>query len=296
MAQQVSYVIGKNRGIAWLLLHFWLIVTAIVTLLPLLWMIWASFSSGRLLEGVSLIPRWEKFSLEHYQYLFTYSSTQEKGATPDFVAAFLRTLSVAALNVVVVVTLSTLIGYAVSRFKFKGKGIVLYTMMILQLFPSFMGMVALMVIFRDFGWFGKPWYLVLIYAAGTIPLNTFMVKGFFSSIPYSLDEAAMIDGASRSATFMKILLPTILPITGFMAVNAFMSPWMDYILPSILLNKNSETVAVLLYRWTDPLTTLTYNPLNFMAGGLILGLPIMIVQFYMQRFVVYGLTAGAEKG
>ncbi len=278
-----------------ILVHLWLSVAVIITLIPFLWMLWASLSKGRLLNAVSLWPTLENFSLEHYEYLFTYSSTSGEGAIPDFVGALFRTFGVAVLNVFVVTILSTMVGYAVSRFTFKGKKTFMYSMLVVQLFPAFMGMMALIVMFRDFGWMNNPYTLVWLYAAGMIPLNTYMLRGFFSGIPQSLDEAALIDGASRTKTFFKILLPLCMPMIGFIAVNAFMAPWMDYILPSIILNKKTETIAVLLYRWTDPLTTLTYNPLNFMAGGLVLGLPIMFVQFYMQRFVVYGLTAGADK-
>jgi arabinogalactan oligomer/maltooligosaccharide transport system permease protein len=287
---------GTKKIASSIFLYAWLIVAVIVTLVPLLWMIWASLSKGKLLIGVSLLPTAENFSLEHYEYLFNYRSVTKAGVLPDFVAAFLRTGVVALMNVVVVVTLSTMFGYAVSRFRFKGRKTVMYTLLVLQLFPAFMGMVAIMVLFRDFGWLRNANYLVLIYAAGMIPLNVFMLRGFFQGVPQSLDEAAMIDGATRTKTFFRILLPLVMPMIGFIAVNAFMAPWMDFILPSVLLDKNSETIAVLLYRWTDRLTTLTYNPLNFMAGGLMLGLPIMLVQFYMQRFVVYGLTAGADKG
>ncbi|MEI8096425.1 MAG: ABC transporter permease subunit [Spirochaetales bacterium] len=287
---------GTRNVVAQIFLYLWLIVACLVTLVPLAWMIWASFSKGKLVTGVSLWPKIENFSWEHYQYLFTYASTQKVGDMPDFVAAFGRTLFVALLNTVVVVALSVMFGYAVSRFKFHGKKFVMYALLVLQLFPAFMGMVAIQMIFRDFDWLKNANYFVLVYAAGMIPLNVFMFRGFMSSIPISLDEAAMIDGASRTATFIKILLPVTLPMVGFMAVNAFMAPWMDFILPSQFLDKKSETLAVLLYRWTDKFTTLTYSPLNFMAGGLIVGIPIMLVQFYMQRFVVYGLTAGADKG
>lgn len=297
MAQkQLHWGTPGQKLVQTLLLHVWLVIAALVTLVPLAWMIWASVSKGKLLSGVSLWPVAENFSWEHYQFLFTYSSNPKEGAIPDFVAAFGRTLVVAVLNVGVVVLFSVMVGYAVSRFRFKGRKVFLYTMMILQLFPSFMGMVALLVLFRDFGWLRNANFLVLLYTAGAIPMNVFLLRGYLATIPKSLDEAAMIDGASRTATFTRVLLPLLMPMVGFLAVNAFMAPWMDFMLPSILLDKKSETIAVLLYRWTDKMSTLTYNPLNYMAGGLLLGLPIMVVQFYMQKYVVYGLTSGAEKG
>jgi arabinogalactan oligomer/maltooligosaccharide transport system permease protein len=116
------------------------------------------------------------------------------------------------------------------------------------------------------------------------------------SISLSIDEAAMIDGASKTQVFFKIILPLSGSIIGFVAVNAFMAPWMDYMLPNQLLDMQNQTVAIFLYRLTDPFITMYYNPLNFMAGALLLATPITLVQFYMQRFIVYGMTAGAEKG
>lgn len=296
MESSIRKIPGTHSLYKSVFLYTWLLVTALVTLIPFTWMIWASLSKGKLLQSVDLFPNIKNFSLEHYQYLFTYSSTQKAGATPDFVGAFFRTLTVAFLNVGLVVTVSVMFGYAVSRFRFRGKKLVMYGMLVLQLFPAFMGMVAIMVMFRDFNWLRNPNYLVFLYAAGSIPLNVFMIRGYMASVPMSLDEAAMIDGASRTTTFIKILFPMILPMVGFIAVNSFMAPWMDFMLPSILLDKKSETLAVLLYRWTDRLTTLTYNPLNFFAGGLMVGVPIMIAQVYMQRFVIHGATEGADKG
>jgi len=285
----------STRVLASIGLYTWLVVAVLATVVPLAWIIWASFSKGKLLTGVSLIPNLENFSLEHYEYLFTYASNSKAGTWSDFVAAFFRTGGVALVNTAVVTFLSVMAGYAVSRFNFRGKKTVMYGMLVLQLFPAFMGMFALMVLFRDFGWLRNANYFVMIYAAGMIPLNIFMLRGFIATIPSSLDEAAMIDGASRTKVFFRILLPLMMPMVGFIALNAFMAPWMDYMMPSVFLDKKSETIAVLLYRWTDRMTTLTYNPLNFMAGGLLVGIPIMAVQFYMQRFVQYGLTSGADK-
>lgn len=277
-------------------LHYlWLTLTCLVVLVPILWMISASLTKGKLLSGVPLIPDFSKFSLEHYEYLFTYKS-QSGAQYSDFVAAFLRSLQIAVVNTFAVVLLTTITGFVFSRFKFRGKKSILVSFLLLQMFPSFMGMIALFMIYRTFGWLNKPILLVFIYAAGAIPYNTYLIRGYMRSIPLSIDEAALIDGASKTQIFTKIVLPLSTPIIGFIAVNAFMAPWMDYMLPNQLLNMQNQTVAIFLYRLTDPLITLYYNPLNFMAGALVLATPITIVQFYMQRFIVYGMAAGAEKG
>jgi len=275
--------------------YTWLVLTCLVVLVPILWMIVASFTKGKLLSGVPLLPRFKNFSLEHYAYLFTYRS-QSGARFSDFVASFLRSLSIAVVNTAAVVLLSSMTGFVFARFRFRGKKSLLVSFLLLQMFPSFMGMIAIFMIFRTFGWLNKPLYLVFIYAAGAIPYNTYLIRGYMRSISLSIDEAAMIDGASKTQVFFKIILPLSGSIIGFVAVNAFMAPWMDYMLPNQLLDMQNQTVAIFLYRLTDPFITMYYNPLNFMAGALLLATPITLVQFYMQRFIVYGMTAGAEKG
>lgn len=278
-----------------ILSYSWLIISAVVVLVPLLWMVSAAFTSGKLLSGVPLFPDPSRFSLEHYQFIFSYRSNPAQ-ALADFPGAFVRTLQIAILNTIGVAFFSVTTGYAFARLRFKGKKNMLLTMMVLQMFPSFMGMVALFLLFRTFGFLNKPNYLALIYTAGSIPYNTFLVRGFMRNIPKSLDEAAAIDGASPLQILRMILFPLIVPIIGFISISAFMAPWLDFILQYRFLQPERMTVAVWLFRTTDPFNTLFYNPLRFMAGALLIAIPIMIIQFFMQRYMVYGLTSGAEKG
>lgn len=275
--------------------HAWLVGAGFLVMLPLLWMIMASFTPGKLLSSVKLIPDLSNLSLEHYAWLFTFKS--ETGATlPDFLASFLRSLEVAVLNTLLVVLFSTLSAYVFARFRFKGKRPLMLTLMLLQMFPSFMGMLAIFMIFRNFGWLNQPLYFVTFYVATAVPYNIFLIRGFMMNIPRSLDEAARIDGASNLTVFFRIIMPLTLPIIGFVAVSAFMQPWFDYMIPSQLVTRQNETVALTVFRMTDPMQTMTYNPLNFMAAGLLLSVPILIVNLFSQRFIIYGLTSGADKG
>ncbi|MFQ3547561.1 MAG: ABC transporter permease subunit, partial [Termitinemataceae bacterium] len=193
--------------------YFYLTLTCAVVVIPILWMIIASLTKGKLLSGVPLLPDFSKFSLEHYQYLFTYKS-QSGAQYSDFVAAFLRSLQIAIANTFAVVLLTTITGFVFSRFKFRGKKPILVSFLLLQMFPSFMGMIALFMIYRTFGWLNKPILLTFIYAAGAIPYNTYLIRGYMRSIPLSIDEAALIDGASRTQIFTKIVLPLSTPIIG----------------------------------------------------------------------------------
>lgn len=298
----MSQIVGENnKKFSWLKLftglvaHAWLIFMVLVCLLPVLWMVSAAFTKGADLKAVPIIPDVSKWDLSNFAFVFNHKSSTGPGL-PDYPAAFIRTLLLALVNTVGVVLVSVIAGYVFSRLRFKGRKKMLLTMMVLQMFPSFMGMLALFFIFKQVGWLNNAMMLSVVYITGSIPYNTFLVRGFFQSIPRSLDEAAEIDGASKLQTLRIILLPLIVPIIGFIAINAFMSPWMDYMLQNVFLQADQQTVAVWLYRTTDPFDTLVYNPLRFMAGALVLAVPIMLIQMYMQRFMVHGLTAGADKG
>ncbi len=302
-----------KKILMWIITHTLLLLNLLIVLTPITWMIIASFSKGNLLSSVELpidavkaffsgqfsemsvrFSEWTAtLSLEQYEYLFTYKATTEQ-VLPDYWQAFSTTLYIAVLNTVLVVILSSLVGFAFSRYRFIGKKKILLTLMGLQMFPAFMGMIALFMMFRQFGLLNNPSALTLIYVAGSIPYNTFIIRGFMKNIPKSLDEAAAIDGANNLQIMTKIIIPLALPIMGFVAVTAFMGPWMDYILPSIMMPQE-QTLAVWLFRLSDPKAA-TYSPLAFMAGAFVVAVPIMLVQMYMQKFIVYGLTAGADKG
>lgn len=275
--------------------YIFIAISVTIVLVPILWMVSAAFTKGRLLSTVPLFPDFKNLTLEHYKFIFSYRSNPA-AVFPDYVGAFFRTFNIAFLNTIGVIIFSVLTGYVFARRRFKGKKQMMLGMMVLQMFPSFMGMVALFLLYRTFGLLKNPNYLALIYTAGSIPYNTFLVRGFMRNIPMSLDEAAEIDGASPFQVLRRILLPLIVPIIGFIGVSAFMAPWLDFILQNAFLQPEQQTVAMWLFRTTDELAPLYYNPLRFMAGALLIAIPIMVVQMSMQKYMVHGLTAGADKG
>ena len=284
---------GIKKGLAGTFIYGWLLASLTIIMVPILWMVSAAFTDTENLNAVPIIPNPARWSLANYQEIFTYTGSTTQ-MLPDYPRAFLVSLGVASLSTVLTVIFSSLVGFAFSRYRFKGKKRVLLSMFGLQLFPSFMGMIALFLLFNQFGWLNSWPHLSLIYVAGSIPFNTFIIRGFMKNIPLSLDESARIDGASNVQVLRKIIIPLAAPILGFVAVDSFMKPWLDYILPSILMPEN-ETVAMWLFRVNDN-ESQPYNPMLFMAGGLFIAVPIMMVQIYMQKYVVYGLTGGAEKG
>jgi len=178
---------------------------------------------------------------------------------------------------------------------FRGKKSSLLTILVMQMFPSFLGMTALYVLFLTFGLLDSHWALILLYSAGAIPGNTWLLKGYLNSIPKELDESAMLDGASKSQVFLKIILPLIRPMVSFFAIGAFMGPWMDFIFPRLILSSNENlTLAVGLHGMITGNANNLYT--RFAAGAVLVAIPLTIMFIAVQKHMVEGLSAGATKG
>ncbi|MFP4177576.1 MAG: sugar ABC transporter permease [Acholeplasmataceae bacterium] len=223
-----------------------------------------------------------------------------------FIRWYWNTLSIALINMIAGTVIITGAAYIFARFKFVGKRAGLLAILVLQAFPSFMGLIAMYVLFWTFGLLGQPRALSILYIGGSIPGNLWLVKGFLSQIPKDLDESAMIDGANKFQIFWRIILPLSVPILTFVAVTMFMVPWMDYILPGYLLNyyppeappdydvTQQWTLAVGLFKFIDDIEYIHYSA--FAAGALLVGLPITILYMLFQRYLIEGIMAGATKG
>ena len=176
-----------------------------------------------------------------------------------------------------------------SRFKFKGKKTSLMAIMILSMFPTFLSMTAIYTLFLILGLVGKPISMVIVYSVGAIPYNTWLVKGYLDGVPYAIDEAAYIDGCSRFQAFFKIILPMSRPIITYCAVSQFMLPWMDFILPNILLsNDKSKTLAVGLFALINGKESINFT--IFAAGAVLIAIPITIVFIIFQKYLFEQLT------
>jgi arabinogalactan oligomer/maltooligosaccharide transport system permease protein len=163
------------------------------------------------------------------------------------------------------------------------------------MFPSFMGMIAMYNILWQLNMLDSHWGLILVYASGQIPFNTWLVKGYLSTIPKSLDEAAMIDGASKIRIFFSIILPLARPIMVFVALTQFMAPWMDFIFPRLILSSNEKkTLAIGLYDLISGDTNKNFT--NFAAGAVLVAVPITAIFMYFQKYFVEGMLAGSTKG
>lgn len=260
-----------------------LIIFSVAVIYPVIWIVGSSFNEGTSLATSRAIPK--NFTLDNYIRLF--QKTKYK-------TWYFNTLKIAVVNMIASVFLSGTMGYVFARLKFAGKKFGLMSILILQMFPTFMGMIAIYVLFLNFGLLDHPLALVLIYAVGQIPYNTWLIKGYLNNIPKSLDEAAYVDGATKFQTFTRIILPIMSPILTFVAITQFMAPWFDFILPNYLISSDEKrTLAVGLYRLINGQQNNNFT--MFAAGSVLVAAPITILYIFLQKFLVEGLTAGANK-
>lgn len=270
-------------------------LVAVIVIVPVIYIFGLAFSNIS-----SSIPNtiWPKEpNLKALYYLFDET---------NFPRWYMNTLMIALVNMFVGTILITGAAYVFARFNFKGKKAGLLSILVLQAFPSFMGLIAMYVLFWTFGLLGKPLALSILYIGGSIPGNLWLIKGFLTQIPKDLDESAMIDGANKIQIFTKIILPLSVPILTFVAVSMFMGPWMDYMLPGYLLNyypanagpnydvTQQWTLAVGLFKFINDPQYMHYSA--FAMGALLVGIPITILYMVFQKYLIEGIMAGATKG
>lgn len=265
------------------LTHIILIAVCFIFLFPCLWLILASFSkSGSIYSFKGFFP--QEYSLDTFRNLFTDTEMY------NYPQWFRNTLFIAVMSCLIGSFLVILTAYTMSRFQFSGRKMIMKTTLVLGMFPSFMGMIAVYIIMTQFGLINKMWGLILIYSANA-PMGYLTQKGFFDTIPISIDEAARIDGATNFQVFYKINLPLSLPIIVYTALTSFVFPWSDFILPKLLLKeKDLYTVAVGLMNLGETEFS------RFAAGSVFIAVPIVILYFCLMKFFVNGMTSGAVKG
>ncbi|TDT72255.1 arabinogalactan oligomer/maltooligosaccharide transport system permease protein [Hypnocyclicus thermotrophus] len=261
-----------------------LILIAIIVILPVVWIVLSSFQQGTSLYSSTFIPK--KLTLVHYKELFTKT---------DFPIWYMNTLKIAFFNMIIGVIVTTLTAYTFSRYRFRGRKEMMIGMLILQMFPSFLSMTAIFVLLTKLQLVDSHWGLIIVYAAGQIPYNAWLVKGYFEGIPKSLDEAARVDGAGHLTIFWKIIMPLARPILVLIALTNFTGPWFDFIFPKLILRSRfKKTLAVGIFEWVQGRADNNFT--LFAAGSLLVAIPILILFVFLQKNIVEGLSQGATKG
>ncbi|ARN19187.1 maltose ABC transporter permease MalG [Piscinibacter gummiphilus] len=296
----MAIVVDKSHRWRVVLAHVFLICLVLVVIFPFLMILSISLRPGNFAAG-SLIP--EQISFEHWKLALGISYTAEDGrlVKPDFpVLLWLwNSVKVAGLTAIITLFLSTTAAYAFARMQFRGKQASLAGLMLMQMFPSVLALVAIYAIFDRIGnvfpTFGidSHWSLLLAYSGG-IALHVWTIKGYFDTIPVEIEEAAKVDGATPWQAFRLVLLPMAVPILMVVFLLAFIGAIIEYPVASILLHEEAKlTLAVgsklflyeQKYLWGD-----------FAAAAILSGLPITVVFILAQKWMISGLTAGGIKG
>lgn len=267
------------------------VLAIIYALIPIIYIISASLNPNGSVSSASILPT--AFSLENYTALFT-------DPTLPFARWFLNTLIVATVVVVISIFCSAAGAYAFSRFRFRGRRGSLFALLLVQMFPQFLAAAALFTIFTTVGQVAP--FIGLDTLAGYIVVllggalgQVWLIKGFFDSIPRELDEAAVMDGATHTQVYFRIILPLVTPILAVTGVLSFVSVIGEFILASIFLRDTEvKTLAVGLYGLLD--SDRTGNLGVFAAAAVLTALPVVLLFQYLQRYIVGGITAGSVKG
>lgn len=265
-----------------------LIAWVIAILWPLFQMVVSAFN-GKQEQYLMLNDNFE-FSFEHFKYLFSETL---------YLTWVKNTIFIAASTAILTLTIVSFTGFAYSRYRFKGRKASLMAIMLIQTIPTFAGITAYFTMHSIIGslapWFSRQMMLILIYSGGGIAGNTFILKGYIDSISTELDDAARIDGCSSMQVYRLIIMPIAKPMLAIIALWSFIGPFMDYLLPRVLLtNPNSFTLAAGLFTLISDFRTL--NQPAFAAGGLLTAVPIVILFIVLQKQLVSGLSQGSVKG
>ncbi|PLR78872.1 sugar ABC transporter permease [Bacillus sp. V3-13] len=257
-----------------------------IIIYPLLWVLGSSFNPGQSLSGSAMFPK--NPTTAHYQYLFDPDKS-------NYVRWYMNSLKISISTMVLTVITVSLTAYSFSRYRFVGRKNGLITFLVLQMIPNFAALIAIFVLATRTELIDTHLGLILVYAGGQIPMNTWLMKGYLDTIPKELDESAKMDGAGHLRVFWQIVMPLAKPIISVVALFSFIAPLGDFILARVLLRTNEKfTMTVGLYEMVAKQFGNEFT--KFAAGSVLIAIPIAILFLMFQKYFVSGLTAGGTKG
>lgn len=272
--------------------HGFLSILAFIWILPIFFVLLTSFRAESGSYKSYIFPK--NYTLDNYINLFTQSASGI-----NYSRWFLNTLIVAIASCLLSTLFVLFVSYVMSRLKFKMRKPLMNVALILGMFPGFMSMIAIYYILKGLGFLEagqlKLIALVMVYSGGS-GLGFYIAKGFFDTIPISVDEAAYIDGCTKWDVFKNITMPLSKPIIVHTLLTSFMAPWVDYIFAKVILGTDREyyTIAIGLWTMLEKEFIETYYT-QFYAGCVIISIPIAILFLITQKYYTEGIS-GAVKG
>ncbi|HHU03341.1 MAG: carbohydrate ABC transporter permease [Christensenellales bacterium] len=280
-----TYIKGnKEKTFRVLFLYLPIMLFLIFLLFPFYWMLVTSLKTSQEIRMLPIVYFPSSPSLDSYRYLFEQF---------NFLHPLRNSLFIAVLTTIISLTVSTLAAYSFSRFRFKGRNFFMSLFLLNNMFPTVLLLIPLFTIMRSIKLLYTPYSLVLSYTTFTIPFSIWLLHGYLSDLPLTIEEAAMVDGASRPKAFLAVLMPILLPCILATGVYIFMQSWNEYTFAVLFTNEKSRTVPVALKMLVGSFGV-QWELIS--AGGVITVIPVCIMFFFAQKRLVSGLTAGAVKG
>jgi arabinogalactan oligomer / maltooligosaccharide transport system permease protein len=289
-------VAGPGRGVRWARSTGWrhLVGLAAVAfaLFPVAWIVSAAVNPTGSISGQVFLPA--EPTLANFRVLL--------GGDVAFLAWFRNTMVIAGATAAGTVALCALGAFTFSRMRFRGRRLGLLTLLLVQMFPQLLAAVAIYLLLLNIGrvfpaiGLGSQAGLILVYLGGALGVNTWLMKGFFDTIPRELDESAIVDGASHVQVFALVILPLVRPILATIALLSFIFTVNEFLIASVVLGNDSAnlTLSVGLFRFISENYGARWGP--FAAGALLGAIPVVALFAFLQRYLVSGLTSGAVKG
>ncbi|WP_044641448.1 carbohydrate ABC transporter permease [Risungbinella massiliensis] len=267
--------------------HILLIIASFISIFPVFWILSTSLKPEAEVfsTGIELIPK--TFTLENYQEVLTRSDG-------IFLEWFRNSVLIALFTTAVGLVLSTTAAYAISRFKFWGRKWVELSILMTQMFPGALLIIPLYLIVNNLGLLNSYTGVILAYSTVSVPFCVMMLKSFFDTIPYELEEAARVDGLSHFGTFYRIVLPLALPGLAVTAFYSFITAWNEFLIAiTFLSDETMYTLPIGLRQFVNQFNN-DYHLMS--AAAILITLPVLIFFFVAQRYLISGMTAGGTKG
>jgi len=265
------------------------VVMIAVCVFPLIYVLSASLNPGGTLTGSNKLFR--TVDLENFRDLFA----------GDYASWYANSLIICTVTAIGTVLMGGAAAYAFSRFRFQGRQGGLTALLIIQIFPQMLAFVAIFLVLLSIGdvfpmlGLNSRMGLIAVYLGGALGVNTFLMYGFFNTVPRELDEAAKIDGASHAQIFWKIILRLVAPILAVVGLLSFIGTFGEFIVAKVVLQRPDQyTLAVGLYFWAADERNAKWG--LFAAGAVLAAIPVVLLFLFLQKYIVSGLTAGSVKG